>query len=68
MTMVYSVCLEEPRIYSNGISWVLLGVYFSILMFCIRYESMSLTYKGLSLYKKVKHFEFKTNKSILALV
>ena len=29
---------------------------------------MSLTYEDLSLSKKVKHFEYKTNKSSLALV
>ena len=57
MMMVDSVYLDEPRMYKNGVSWVHLGLYFGVLLFRISYESMSLTYEGLSLYKKVKHFE-----------
>ena len=68
MIMVDSLYLDEPRVYNIGVSWVHLGVYFGILLFRIHYESTSLTYEGLSLYKKVKHFEYKTSKSSLALV
>ena len=57
MLMVDSVYLDEPRVYNIG-----------VLLFRIRYESMSVTYEGISLNKKVKHFGCKTNKSSLALM
>ena len=67
--MVVSTYLDEPRMYNKGVSWVHLGVYFSILSFRIRYESMSLMYEGLSLYEKVKYFEYKkNNKSSIAFI
>ena len=50
MMMVDSVYLDEPRMYYNGVSWVHLGVYFGVLLFRFRYESMSLK------RMKVSHF------------
>ena len=67
--MVVPTYLDEPRMYNKGVSWVHLGVYFSILSFRIRYEPMSLMYEGLSLYEKVKYFEYKKNsKSSIAFI
>ena len=54
--------------FNIGVSWVHVGVYFDILLFRIRYKPTSVTYEGLSAYKKVKQFEYKTNKSSLALL
>ena len=68
ISMVDSAYSDEPRMHNNGVSWVRLGVYFGILWFRIRYESMSLTCVGLALYKKVEHFEHNTNKSSIALM
>ena len=58
MMMDDSIYLDEPRMYSNGISWVHVGVYFGILWFRIRYEWVSQMHEGLSFYEKGKHFEY----------
>ena len=71
MMMINNMYLDEPRMFNNGlpcIHTVDVGVYFGILWFRICYESISLTCESLLLYKILKHFEYKTGKSSLALM